>query len=76
MVHFMNFQPFISISIRDFISCKQNIIGSITFHNNKHDVLDTHIITFAGDQRSEPPHHCRHLRPCLQSPVVPHKIEI
>ena len=26
-----------------YISCKQNIIGSITFHNNKHDVLDTHI---------------------------------
>ena len=46
-------------------------IGSITFHNNKHNVLDTHIITFAGDvSRSEPPHHhCRHLRPCPQSPV-------
>ena len=53
-----------------YISCKQNIIGSITFHNNKHNVLDTHIITFAGDvSRSEPPHHCRHLRPCPQSPV-------
>ena len=53
-----------------YISCKQNIIGSITFHNNKHNVLDTHIITFVGDVSwSEPPHHCRHLRPCPQSPV-------